>query len=105
MAAGSGSRSSPAAFAFGPVPHSDASAGGQVDSSVSTPACRRQVPLNEVAFEFDPPAPGPRRAGGWGNVTTSRQAHDGTVVTDGLNPSPGVQYGYADGAVRRGGES
>ena len=55
VAGGSGSRSSPAAFAFGPVSHSDPPARGQVHSSVSTPASRRQVPLNEVAFEFDPP--------------------------------------------------
>jgi len=46
------------------------------------------VAVNEVAFEFD----------GWGNVSASRQAHAGTVVTDGQNPSPRVQYGYADGA-------
>ena len=120
VAGGSGSRSSPAAFAFGPVSHSDPPARGQVHSSVSTPASRRQVPLNEVAFEFDPPrssfAPpalllrqghgglrratagfgGLRRAGGWGNVTASRQAHDGTACLPeaGRHRRPGVWHGH-----------
>ena len=108
VAAGSGSRRLPAAFAFGPVPHSDPPAGSRsIAPSPRLPAAgsSRSTRSPSSSTRLRPWLPAPpslrrtsRREGGWGNVSTSRQAHDGTVVTDGQSPSPRVQYAFEDGA-------
>ena len=58
---------------------------GRLETITSFDAATGGDVVNQIAYEYD----------GWGNVTSSQQAHDGAVSTG----TPAVEYAYADGAV------